>query len=131
MRAEESKEDAAAWLDIARDDLRAGEKALSGDDPLPRDACFHAQQAAEKYLKAYLVFRGFHPRRTHDLELLLEECADFDPRFRGLAAACEFLNPFAIEARYPSRIAEYTVEQAGRGLDLAERIAEFVGSRIV
>jgi HEPN domain-containing protein len=130
MSAEENKQDAATWLALAGLDLQAGEKALRGDDPLPRDACFHAQQAAEKSLKAYLVSRGVHPRRTHHLGALLGECADLDEGFRVLAAACEFLNPFAIETRYPSRITHYTLEQARRALDLAKQIAEFATAKM-
>ena len=33
--------------------------------------CFHCQQAAEKYLKAFLVQRGLKPERTHDLAHLV------------------------------------------------------------
>ena len=36
-------------------DLRSAEHALRASPPLTEDACFHAQQAVEKSLKAFLV----------------------------------------------------------------------------
>jgi len=130
MSEETNREDAAEWLRLADLDLRAGEKALAGDDPLPGDACFHAQQAAEKFLKAFLVSQGTHPRRTHDLELLLEECAEFEPDFRSLAAVAETLTPFAIETRYPVGSPEYSYDEAREALSLAAKIGAFVRPRL-
>jgi HEPN domain-containing protein len=41
------------WLEHARSDLNLGRAALRTRGVLPEDACFHAQQCAEKALKAY------------------------------------------------------------------------------
>jgi HEPN domain-containing protein len=57
------------WLRYARDDLRAAE-LLAGQGDVPRAACFHAQQAAEKAIKGSLIFLQTGFRKTHDLELL-------------------------------------------------------------
>jgi len=130
MSEKANKEDSLAWLRLADLDVRAGEKALGGDDPLPNDACFHAQQAAEKYLKSYLVSRGVHPPRTHDLGLLADECAQFDPEFETLLAAAEPLSPFAVRPRYPWPAAEPAIEQARGALEVAKQIGEFVRSKI-
>jgi len=130
MSERKNSQDAAIWSRLADLDLRAGEKALGGDDPLPSDACFHAQQAGEKYLKAYLVSRGIHPPRTHDLEVLLKECANLDPAFRALHVAAEVLTPFAVGPRYPLGEPEYTIGDARQALDLARMIGEFVRSKI-
>lgn len=46
-----------AWLQRARSDLALGRVALETPDVLLEDACFHAQQCAEKALKALLIQR--------------------------------------------------------------------------
>ena len=43
------------WLRYAKDDLRTAEM-LSEQGGVPRISCFHAQQAAEKSIKAIFVF---------------------------------------------------------------------------
>jgi HEPN domain-containing protein len=60
------------WLQRARSDLALGEAALQTPGVLPEDACFHAQQCAEKALKGLLSDRGIPFPRTHVLEVLLD-----------------------------------------------------------
>lgn len=67
----------------------------------PEIVLFHAQQAAEKFIKAVFAAQGLLYRRTHDL-LLLWQTADE----QGLAIPAEFdllarLGPYAVEFRYP------------------------------
>ena len=61
-----------AWLKRARSDLQLGRAALNTPDVLPEDACFHAQQCAEKALKALLLHHQVHYPRTHSIEVLLD-----------------------------------------------------------
>ncbi|HEY2726586.1 MAG TPA: HEPN domain-containing protein, partial [Parafilimonas sp.] len=62
------------WFKKAENDLLVIKNNLSADE-IPFDACcFHAQQAAEKYLKAYLVSKQIHFPKTHDLQSLLNLC---------------------------------------------------------
>ncbi len=63
-------------------------------------ACFHAQQAAEKYLKAFLSFNDIVSPRTHDIEELLGLCASIDKRFAELIEETTFLTDYAVELRY-------------------------------
>jgi HEPN domain-containing protein len=88
------------WLARAKSDLALARL------PLPpgafyEDLCFHAQQAAEKALKAVYRYHGWTFRYTHDLEELVT-----DLKRRGLAVPAEvdeavILTSFAWEARYP------------------------------
>ena len=63
----------------------------------PDAACFHAQQAAEKYLKAYLTDRDREVIHTH---------VEIDPAFSQLADAATLLTPFAVEARYDAEFGQ-------------------------
>jgi HEPN domain-containing protein len=62
----------AEWASKAEEDLKTAAHMLRLEASSPTAiVCFHAQQAAEKYLKAYLVYRGTHFPKTHDVEELL------------------------------------------------------------
>ena len=58
------------WLNHARSDLGFAESDVP--DGLPEMNCFHAQQAAEKALKAVLISLGTTFDFTHDLSYLAE-----------------------------------------------------------
>ena len=62
--------DPLAWASLAEDGLAMARSALRRRRPLAQMACFHAQQAAEKYLKALLVRAGHAFPKTHDLRAL-------------------------------------------------------------
>jgi len=64
--------------------------------------CFHCQQAAEKYLKAFLVYNDEEPPKTHDLIELAKLCNAFKDDFSLILPKCEYLFPFAVRTRYPS-----------------------------
>jgi HEPN domain-containing protein len=63
-------------------------------------ACFHAQQMAEKCLKAFLAHRGVAFPYTHNLAKLIEMGAGLDPVFRSLLPTVLALTPYAVELRY-------------------------------
>ena len=69
--------------------------------PLPDQTEFSCQQAAEKYLKAFLIACGQAPPQTHDIDALVELCAAVDPAFDQLQSQVEGLTEFAVIFRYP------------------------------
>jgi HEPN domain-containing protein/predicted nucleotidyltransferase len=89
------------WLEVADEDMRAVGR-LSVEPVDWRPVCFHAQQAAEKYLKALLVHHRIHPPRTHNLTELLSEIRQACTTLPGLDADCALLSKFPVEPRYPS-----------------------------
>jgi HEPN domain-containing protein len=67
------------WFTIGDRELRRAANLLSLAD-LP-GAAFNVQQAVEKYLKGYLLSKGWELRRIHNLEILLNEAARYEPRW--------------------------------------------------
>jgi len=65
---------------------RVAMEAVLGTQALDA-VCFHAQQAAEKCLKAFLAHRSVEFPYTHNLAKLIEICAVLDPAFRSLLPA--------------------------------------------
>lgn len=91
----------AEWFALGDQDLAAARILLTEDGPLPVVA-FHLQQTIEKYLKGFLLTRGWQLRRIHDLEILLQEAIHLDEDFRPFLADCQRITEFYIESRYPT-----------------------------
>jgi HEPN domain-containing protein len=65
------------------------------------NVCFHAQQSAEKYMKAVLVENGRSIQRIHDLPSLLTQLSSINPFWDTLREAAKELTVFAVRCRYP------------------------------
>lgn len=63
--AQELSEKVHRWIIKAENDMKAIQNLLDSSDIITDAICFHSQQAAEKYLKAYLVSNGVDPEKTH------------------------------------------------------------------
>ena len=94
------------WLAKAENDLLNIRNNLHASRVPWDTVCFHAQQAAEKYLKAFLVARDVPPPRSHDCIALLALCAGHAPELATLEAACRRLTYFGTASRYPDDLYE-------------------------
>jgi HEPN domain-containing protein len=90
------------WLERSANDLRAAELILAGSLPSYETVSFHAQQAVEKALKAFLIRHQVEFERTHNIAELLALAAPIDPELVRRAAEADDLTSYAVEARYPS-----------------------------
>lgn len=111
----------AEWLRIAeRDWARVGRLLRDGDAEL---AAFCLQQAVEKFLKAFLLNRGWRLRRTHDLEALLDDAVAFDARLDSFRAACQTITKYYMMERYPvGPMAAITLDEVSRNRDAADAL---------
>lgn len=112
------------WLKYAKEDLRLAEHSLTMNPCPTRLAAYHAQQCAEKMLKAYLVFREVDFPFTHRIARLLELCGD-ETWVRSLEQA-EALTPYAVTLRYPGIEAEVTLTEAKQAIDIARLVRQQV-----
>jgi HEPN domain-containing protein len=99
---------------------------LLASPPLFEDVLFHCQQAAEKSLKAFLVWHGCPFRKTHSLEEIGRQCVDIDADFHALIDSVVPLTQYAWEYRYPGEPEEPTQEEADEALLLARRTFDAV-----
>ena len=110
------------WLAKAEHDLLNIENNLQAPE-IPWDTiCFHAQQAAEKFLKAFLVFHSQPPILTHDRVALLAACVLLNPQLATRQQDCQKLSYYAVAARYPSDLYEPTETDARQMIEAAHRI---------
>ena len=106
-----------AWHKMASIDLVMIERALVGTNVPWEGIAFHAEQAAEKYLKAAIIARGVRPERTHSLVELFDRLVSLDPSLPDLRAECELLTPFAVGTRYPDEDAQEEDEEGPPDVD--------------
>lgn len=112
-----------AWLKIAKDDLTAAKALMELE--LFSTVAYLCQQAAEKSLKAYLVFKQRPVTKTHDLTQLLELCMAFERDFGELLYFAQELNPFATRFRYPSEFEVPSRSDAEHAIGTAQKIMRF------
>ncbi len=118
--------DALAWVRKAEHDLVAVDAIGAASDPPWDIVVFHAQQAAEKLLKALLVSHGQRPPKIHDLTTLLAICVGYGPALVSFADDFVFLSPLAALSRYPGDESDSAREDAQRCIEIARRVREVV-----
>ncbi len=90
------------WVDKAEGDFVTAQRELRArKSPNYDAACFHAQQCAEKYLKARLQEVGTAFSKTHDLANLLALVLPAEPAWAVMKADLDILTAFAVDVRYP------------------------------
>lgn len=114
------------WLFKAKHDLDSAIKLIAGDDPINDTAVYHTQQCAEKALKAFLAYQKKPIEKTHDIEQLVELCAELSPSFSNFLEDAEKLNPYSTFFRYPDDILEPDEADVTEAIDCAEKIYSFV-----
>ncbi len=90
-----------SWLQRARSDLQLGRAALVTKGVLPEDAAFHAQQCAEKALKALLLYRDVAFPKTHAIEVLLDLLKAQGMKIPKEVDTSFELSEYAVQTRYP------------------------------
>ena len=92
-------------------------------------SAFHSQQAAERYLKAFLAFNEIMPPKVHNIKELIDLSVRFDASFEALREA-ESLSKYAVRSRYPDDFDIDTKEQAFKILSVARSVKDFVRNKI-
>ncbi|MBL7162462.1 MAG: HEPN domain-containing protein [Anaerolineales bacterium] len=120
-REEVIREFVQQWLNKAESDLAAADVLLTTDALDYYPCAFHCQQAAEKFIKAYLVRHQIEFRKTHDLEFLLRLTGQ---QLENLES-CTWLTPYGVEFRYPGE-PEVDRATAQHALDEARQVRQVI-----
>ena len=89
------------WVEKAEADYATAVRELRArTHPNYDAACFHAQQCAEKYLKACLQEAGIASGKTHDLVALIDLVAP-GSALKALRPTLQALTAYAVTFRYP------------------------------
>lgn len=129
-RDETIKNLVSKWIKKAENDLLTVKRELSFEEPVTQTVCFHCQQAAEKYLKAFLVHHQIYFSKTHKIMELLELCSTVDSAFKDTLEDADNLTDYAVEIRYPDVWLEPTIEDSKEAFKMAQKVKEFVLKRL-
>jgi HEPN domain-containing protein len=125
---ENQKDLVEQWLEKALHDELAY-KVLLKYRPLILDtACFHCQQAVEKYLKAFLVYKSYNFPKIHDVTALQKLCTKLDADFEKLEVTD--LRSYAIDVRYPDEYIEPSLKVAKSYLKIVSQVKKRVLKKI-
>lgn len=112
------------WIQFAEEDLRLAEHALQLSSGCPyRLIAYHAQQCAEKYIKAYLVCHEIDFPYTHNLRKLLQLCGE---ELLTVLEQAETLTPFAITTRYPGLDEDVSLSEALSAIELSKKVKDHI-----
>ncbi|MBI5233445.1 MAG: HEPN domain-containing protein [Deltaproteobacteria bacterium] len=110
------------WLDKADEDFNFARVNLEEGKNFYAQICFHFQQSAEKYLKAFIITYDLEFEKMHNLIKLLKICANKESSLLSLMDKCETLNTAYIDTRYPVHWpTDYTKEKALKLQEAAEK----------
>ena len=116
---------AKEWLRYAKSDLNTAKHMFNDVHPKETEiSCYHAQQCAEKSLKACLITKETDPPYTHDLVELLRLCTGHETSFSTIQPYCVSLNPYGVQVRYPNEL-DVDDSITGQAINYAEKILEF------
>jgi len=112
------------WMMSARSDLAYAELEPP-EEAMYEQACFHAQQAAEKALKGLILHLDDDPPRIHDVELLIDMLRPKVPIPDDLLEATA-LTTYAVVTRYPPFVPALSRQQWQSALRTTRRVVEWV-----
>ncbi|MCE2540180.1 MAG: HEPN domain-containing protein [Acidobacteria bacterium] len=127
-------EEARRWLQAAEDDLRFARFAADGE--FFAQACFFAQQAAEKAVKAVHYAGGARAILGHSVRGLIERLGKRAPEIAALLDDARQLDLYYVPTRYPNGLEEgtpaeaFSRTQAGRALESAAAIVTAAGKQV-
>jgi len=109
------------WFRIAAKELKRAEPLLDIDDP--EGAGYHLQQAVEKYLKGFLLSKGWKLKRIHDLEVLLNDALKYENSLEQFRTLCQRISGYYVIDRYPlPSMAALTKKDVRASIDQAESL---------
>jgi HEPN domain-containing protein len=118
------------WVEKAEADFNTADYLCTAGSSYAHAAAFHAQQAAEKYLKAYLVSCQVEFKKTHDLAALLKLASTVDEELSVILTEAEALTPYGVEYRYPGDYPQVTPDIAKEALRIASQVRDEIRNRL-
>lgn len=117
------------WIQKAEDDFTVARRELNArKSPVYDAVCFHSQQCAEKYLKAYLQENNIPVPRTHQLSDLLKLCNELNGSFELILVDINIIEPFSVNIRYPGNRANK--EDAKMVFIAVQKIRRFIRQQL-
>ncbi len=118
------------WLSTAEEDLLVAQELMGRERSSYNPVGFHAQQAAEKFLKALLTRYQIPIPKTHSIRMLLELAEQAAPGIRNSLLDAHALTPYGAEIRYPRKRPVLNRDQGAEAVRLAIQVRTAVMQRL-
>lgn len=115
-----------SWLIKADHDLKSARELAAASEPLLDTAIYHCQQAAEKAIKGFLVYKDIRFEKTHDIDLLISLAVDKEPQLSSCSQTAVLLTPYATEFRYPGEYVEPEPAEFKEAFEAAKDFYAFI-----
>jgi HEPN domain-containing protein len=122
------KDEIKTWLARAKSNLSIAQRS-DIEGIFFEDLCFEAEQAAEKALKALLIYVSGEYLKVHSFSLLLSQLGVYLSIPEDIKESVE-LSDYAVQTRYPGDYYPVGEEEYHRAIDLAERVVKWVEEQI-
>jgi HEPN domain-containing protein len=122
-------DDPREWLNRARSNLVQAKAKRKG--VYLEDLCFHAQQAAEKAIKALLIKLDVNFPYVHDLAELLTLVEKAGQGVPESIRQAERLSKFAVFTRYPGIGPSIKEKEYGETIEVAARVVKWAENIIL
>ena len=117
---------AKEWFAKGQSDLDDAE-FLFNNNRAKESVSFHIQQAAEKYLKGYLIGHGWKLEKVHDLVKLIEDAKKLDKSFSRFTDSMRKITNFYFESRYPVGYeVEYTKSELKQAITQTKNLIKLI-----
>lgn len=123
-------DDPVEWLNRAKSNLARAKANVNLPGVYLEDLCFDAQQAAEKALKALLLYREIVFPFVHDLAELVTILQRSGQEVPAGVTEAARLTRFAVETRYPSLAEAVTLEDYKRAVAIAKEVILWVETKV-
>src|SRR3972149_12069834 len=114
------------WSLKAEENFNAANSLIPYGQAFLSTVCFHSQQAAEKYLKAFLTYHQIEFPKTHDIGELLDLVARADNKLSESLRDVIVLTNYGVDVRYPGDSPDVTSNTAQQAIDMAAKVRRVV-----
>lgn len=124
------KREGERWFEQAKRDIDDARFSASGERH--NLACFLAQQAAEKAIKAYLYAQGAEEVWGHSVVELCNDAREINSEFLDIKKDAAFLDKYYIPTRYPNGLPgglpsdAFQEIDSKKAIEVAEKILNFI-----
>ncbi len=119
MKEKEDSLNPQDWIKIAQKDWDRIKRMLEDEDA--EAASFFLKQSLEKYLKAFLLQKGWKLRKIHELDALLDDAIKYNSNLSTFCDLCERISGYYFTERYPPLgEEEFTCEDIKKDINEAE-----------
>lgn len=121
---------AESWLKRAFSNLEKAKVGKISDALFYEDLCFDCQQAAEKALKALLIYCGVTFPKTHSVNMLIALIKGQNIQVPMEVEASVILNDYAVQTRYPGEYEPVTEDEYFEAVELAKKVVQWVSKEL-